>query len=300
MKIEHVKAEILYFSKNTIQEQIEYCGRICYASGMSKDKKEQAKFIIDKIKRGHNSVLEFGTIAIKINSEFGTNVFEQFKYIDVTRLNGREITASGTVRAWREILPNLLNVDRAMFNCLLSFVKSVAPICFYDINCLPIQPGETSINISHAEVLCENNIYVKVKFIVNRAISHELVRHRPCSFLQESQRYCRYDQDKFGSEITFIQPLFFALDSAEFQVWQTAMARAEKDYLTLLQTASPQAARTVLPNSCKTELIVQASLSQWRHIFKLRTHKTADPSMRDVMIPLKKDFEREFPEVDWR
>jgi thymidylate synthase (FAD) len=145
--------------------------------------------------------------------------------------------------------------------------------------------------------LMERHRHIAVKFIVNRAVTHEIVRHRPCSFLQESQRYCRYSDDKFGSEVTFIKPMFFAEGSREYAIWQQAMVDTERMYLELLETSTPQAARTVLPNSCKTELIVYANLTEWKHIFKLRTTKAAEPSMREVMIPLQEDFRQRFADV---
>ena len=139
--------------------------------------------------------------------------------------------------------------------------------------------------------------FVAVTFTVNRAVTHEMVRHRPCGFLQESQRYCRYSENKFGSQLTFIKPLFYKEDSEEYGLWEEAMVESERIYLKLLETSTPQAARTVLPNSCKTELIVYANLLQWVHMFKLRTSKGADPSMREVMIPLLAEFKKLFPAV---
>ncbi len=112
--------------------------------------------------------------------------------------------------------------------------------------------------------------------------------------MQESQRYCRYGADKFGNQVTFVKPCFYDEGTEEYVIWQQAMEDTEKLYLKLLETSSPQAARTVLPNSCKTELIVYASLIQWLHMFKLRCARGADPSMREVMIPLLADFKAEF------
>jgi thymidylate synthase (FAD) len=138
---------------------------------------------------------------------------------------------------------------------------------------------------------------VGVKFYTNRAVTHEIVRHRPCSFLQESQRYCRYSEDKFDSQVTFIKPMFYEEGSDEYKLWEKAMKDTEKIYLKLLETSTPQAARTVLPNSCKTEIIVYCNLLEWLHIFRLRTTKAAEPSMREVMIPLMNEFADRFPSV---
>jgi thymidylate synthase (FAD) len=147
-----------------------------------------------------------------------------------------------------------------------------------------------------ADLLAKHR-HIAVLFIVNRAITHEIVRHRPVSYLQESQRYCRYSQDKFGNEVSFIKPMFFKEGSEEYTLWEQAMLETEKIYLKLLETSSPQAARTVLPNSCKTELITFANLLEWLHIFKLRTSKGAEPSMREVMIPLLKKFQEKYPTI---
>ncbi|MCI5114762.1 MAG: hypothetical protein D3912_08045 [Candidatus Electrothrix sp. AX1] len=114
-------------------------------------------------------------------------------------------------------------------------------------------------------------------------------------FVHNSQRYCRYSEDKFGSEVSFIKPMFFSKGSPEYMLWEKAMQETEQLYLQLLETSTPQAARTVLPNSCKTELIVYANLKEWQHIFHLRTTKAAEPSMREVMIPLQEDFQQRFP-----
>ena len=139
--------------------------------------------------------------------------------------------------------------------------------------------------------------YVGVKFYVNRAVTHEIVRHRTCSFLQESQRYCRYSQDKFDNQVTFVKPLFYQEGTADYALWEKAMEETEVIYLKLLETSTPQAARTVLPNSCKTEIIVYCNLEEWRHIFRLRTHKTAEPSMREIMIPLAEELNARYPAI---
>ncbi|MFA5985836.1 MAG: FAD-dependent thymidylate synthase [Parcubacteria group bacterium] len=137
--------------------------------------------------------------------------------------------------------------------------------------------------------------FVAVKFIVNRAVTHELVRHRPCSFLQESQRYCNYGLDRFDKRVTFIKPLFFPEDSEEYQDWLEAVEFTAKKYFKLLKTSTPQAARTVFANSCKTEIIVFTNIEQWNHILHLRTSSAAEPSMREVMIPLQKAMQEMFP-----
>ena len=128
---------------------------------------------------------------------------------------------------------------------------------------------------------------ISVKFVCDRGVSHELVRHRIASFAQESTRYCNYSQDKFGSELTFIEPCFWEKNSFNYDQWLTMMKNAEYYYLELLKNgATPQEARSVLPNSLKTEITITANYREWRNIFKLRTATGAHPQMREIMRPL--------------
>lgn len=137
-----------------------------------------------------------------------------------------------------------------------------------------------------------------VRFIVDRGVSHEIVRHRLASYCQESTRYCNYVNDKFGSEITVIKPYYLEEGSVAFEEWKTACRRAEEAYVWLIQAGySPQEARAVLPNSLKTELIMTANLREWRHFFKLRTSPAAHPQMYEVTIPLLREVQRRIPVV---
>lgn len=140
---------------------------------------------------------------------------------------------------------------------------------------------------------------ISVKFICDRGVSHELVRHRIASFAQESTRYCNYSKDKFGNELTFIVPWFFnrdCNDNERFSVWYEAMAHAEDAYLNLIDLgATPQEARSVLPNSLKTEITVTANYREWRTIFKLRTAMAAHPQMREIMRPLLDELKTKLP-----
>lgn len=137
---------------------------------------------------------------------------------------------------------------------------------------------------------------LSVKFIVDRGVSHELVRHRIASFAQESSRYCNYSKDKFGNEITVIKPCFWKEDSENFKEWKMACENAESTYFYLLSNgASAQEARSVLPNSLKTEIIMTANYREWRAFFKLRTEQAAHPSMREITIPLLKELQQRIP-----
>lgn len=132
---------------------------------------------------------------------------------------------------------------------------------------------------------------LSVIFTVDRGVSHELVRHRLASFAQESTRYCNYSQDKFGNEITVIKPWFFVESgdnsSRAFNDWSRAMVECENRYFDMLAAGcKPQEARSVLPNSLKTEIMVTANYREWRTIFKLRTAPDAHPEIRGVMLAL--------------
>ncbi len=145
------------------------------------------------------------------------------------------------------------------------------------------------IQRGHESVL-EHSV-MSVRFIIDRGVSHELVRHRLAAFSQESTRYCNYGK---GGEVTFIRPCFWAsfadgihVNEPFYSAWVDSMKVAEDCYLFMLREgASPQEARSVLPNSLKTEIVMTANLREWRHVFKLRTSKSAHPQMREVMVPL--------------
>ncbi|HAA08359.1 MAG TPA: FAD-dependent thymidylate synthase, partial [Syntrophomonas sp.] len=136
---------------------------------------------------------------------------------------------------------------------------------------------------------------VTVLFVVDRGVSHEIVRHRIASYSQESTRYCNYSQDKFGREITLIEP-YFLKDRPSYSLWKQACQTAEECYIKMLdEGCSPQEARSVLPNSLKTELAATFNMREWRHFFLLRCAAPAHPQMRQVAIPLLHLFQEKFP-----
>jgi len=137
---------------------------------------------------------------------------------------------------------------------------------------------------------------MSVRFICDRGVSHELVRHRLASFSQESTRYCDYTGDKFGREITFIMPCFLNKHDMEYLLWNNAMVNAEASYFRMIDAGfSAQEARSVLPNSLKTEIVVTANMREWRTIFKLRCDSAAHPQMREIMRPLLDDMKKKIP-----
>lgn len=150
------------------------------------------------------------------------------------------------------------------------------------------------LKLGHHSVIEHESASVRI--ICDRGVTHEIVRHRLASYSQESTRYANYSKNRFGSEITVIKPCFWEEGSREYKMWYEAMLNAEKVYIELVENgASPQEARSVLPNSLKTEIVVSCNLREWRHIFDLRCSNAAHPQMREVMLPLLKDFSLSIP-----
>jgi thymidylate synthase (FAD) len=135
-----------------------------------------------------------------------------------------------------------------------------------------------------------------VRFIVDRGVSHELVRHRLAAYSQESTRYCNYGQEGFGKGITVIRPCWLDLDSQEGLIWQHHCQEVEHAYFHFLKRGwSPQQARSLLPNCLKTEVVMTCNMREWRHVFRMRTSPAAHPQMRQVMAPLLDLFKTHLP-----
>lgn len=148
------------------------------------------------------------------------------------------------------------------------------------------------LNARHESVI--EHVSASMRIITDRGVSHELVRHRLCSFTQESTRYCNYGKAKFDG-VTFIEPVDFPNEEC-YTEWIIGMCEAERRYLEMLKLgATPQLARSVLPNSTKTELIMTANLRQWRYVLKLRTTPEVHPQMRALMLDAQKMFRETVP-----
>jgi len=293
--------------QQSLPVRIEFCGRICYKSEDKIDDDSAIPFVRKMAEYGHNSVLEMAVTSFRVTAADQEAVkaffFHQPKFLLVDRIDRNQLLISGSVRAFTEMA--LTHQDDPISRALMLALQQQHPYFFETITWPPCAEARQIVvkkmSLDEVERLpldqFSKHRYLAVKFIVNRAVTHELVRHRPCTFLQESQRYCRYSADKFGNEVTFIKPVFFAEGSQEFAVWKESMHAMEAQYFRLLETSTPQAARTVLPNSCKTEIIVYTNLLEWRHILSLRTSTAAEPSMREVMIPLQEMLRKKFPSV---
>jgi len=152
------------------------------------------------------------------------------------------------------------------------------------------------VKSGHHSVIEHANI--TVRFICDRGVSHELVRHRLASYSQESTRYCNFSKNKFGNEITVIKPCFWEEDDSNYKHWFNAMQYAENSYLNMIQQgATAEQARSVLPNSLKTDIVMTANCREVRHILKLRCSKAAHPQIRELMEPLKAELKERLPDL---
>ena len=259
---------------NGIYKQIELAGRTCYKSEDKITKDSCKKFIDMLIKSNHYSPLEHGTVYLKVPYD------DIMEYVDSQNPYDRDILCNSWTKYVIDYGNNLVYIT-SNYRWIIEN------------------------NLDHwLKYICEPTKYhekrVSVKFICSRAISHELVRHRVFSFCQESQRYCAYNKDKFGQEVTFIAPLFIDCDkklmnteifSNTYEILETALQEAETNYFILLNEGfKAEEAREVLPNSTKTEIIMTGFMSDWIRFFKLRCDKSAHPEMRRLTNPLKKEF----------
>lgn len=277
-----------------ILEHIERAGRVCYKSEDrikydECDNSLTAKPFVDKlIESDHLSVLEHGTIYLKIVNREGENVlYKDFLdaatwYYDNPYSRVNEVHSLGD-----SIYYVTTNYRVLVENNRLKDLRYL---------CAPTEYHEKRVT---------------VHFTLDRAISMEFLRHRKMSFTQESTRYCNYsNKDKFGGEVTFIIPCWmdtieegavYSYDT-DIELWQKSedantsnflqsIAWVEKNYLTLLHNSwTPQQARAVLPNALKTELVMTGFISDWKHFFELRDSNKAHPQARELASPLHKEF----------
>lgn len=186
---------------------------------------------------------------------------------------------------------------------VITAIERAARTCYKSEALITPESGAKMVRnlIERGHLAMLEHYSISVKFICDRGVSHEIVRHRIASFAQESTRYCNYSQDKFGKEITVIRPMFFEEGSIKYLAWKDACERCEEDYFVLINNgAQPQEARSVLPNSLKTEIVVTMNLREWIHFFNLRAIGTTGaphPQMVQVAAPVLRDFAWKLPEI---
>lgn len=290
-----------------VLKKIETVGRTCYKSEGKIAEDSAAKFVSGLVKRNHEAMLEHASFIFECDFGSYTIIRSISNYMERCYLRftgkGRSV-ASGNVRAWRDFIKACIKFDDCIPNFMKSFVQS-NPILFpeYQDDALfeNVMKGKLSKMEVHELTGDEKLVHqdVTVKFVTDRGISHEIVRHRPASFAQESTRYCNYSKDDFGAEITFILPPFLDYKSAAWNTWKDAMKTAESAYFTLLEIGLlPQEARDVLPMSVKTEVVMTANINEWKHFFRLRAANTtgaAHPQMLEITRPLLDDLKSMMP-----
>ncbi len=198
----------------------------------------------------------------------------------------------------RIIEPSIEILSEVDANKMMKNIEKCGRVCYKSENLIDEQSAKSFIRRiianGHESVLEHEKL--TIKFICDRGVSHELVRHRIASYSQESTRYCNYSQDKFGKELTLIRPCFWKEDEEKFRIWCDVMGKIENSYNELIaRGAKPEEARGILPNSLKTEIVVTMNIRELRHFLRLRTSKKAHPQMREVANMLLKYVQDTIP-----
>lgn len=198
------------------------------------------------------------------------------------------------------IKPSIELIDEIDGGEVLKKIERIGRVCYKSED--RISDGSAIVFVrniiksGHESVL--EHVSITVKVICDRGVSHEIVRHRIASYTQESTRYCNYSKGAFGGEITVIEPCFAGNGTFPYAGWVMALQEAENAYMRMIEHgATPQEARSVLPNSLKTELVMTMNLREWRHFLKLRTAKNAHPQMREVAGMILKEFKDKMPVI---
>lgn len=183
------------------------------------------------------------------------------------------------------IKPSVEIIDKIVPEEIIKKIELCGRVCYKSEDRITTESGTkfimNLIKRGHESVL--EHASFTVKFICDRGVTHEIVRHRLASYSQESTRYCNYSKGDFDGQITVIEPLYLEVGTAGYELWRSSCEEAEKKYFDLLGWGcSPQEARAVLPNSLKTEIMMTANIREWRHFLKLRTSPAAHPQMREV------------------
>lgn len=256
---------------------IEKCGRLCYKSEDKITEDSALPFVGRLIKNKHLAMVEHSNFVVRADwsglASLSKFIVEAGKYLNVIATNGY-LFIGGSLTAWFE---QYLAYKYTLVQWLVSFAD-----CYGEVFGLP----KNYLSSMHWQICPFDEIPNElhrhsVKFICDRGVSHELVRHRPCSFAQESTRYVNYG----GKDIEFIEPEGFDNWSVDAQeIFFESCNEAEVNYQDLLDEGlKPQAARAALTNALKTEIIVTADVAEWNHIKSLRTAAAAHPDMRRVM-----------------
>ena len=266
---------------------IELAARTCYKTEDAVKDGSDEQIVSMLIARQHTAMLEHGDYIFLLDDVKILRYIEE-SLRDIENCTGHRIRlnttyankrpiVSGNIRAWREL------IESQSF-AKYYFTGLIDPIFIRDIIPKEDRVDDGRIHQLHYTDLkggLEQRVHLRqtVRFTVDRGVTHEFVRHREMSFAQESTRYCNYTQNKFGNEITVIEPCFLTEGSEEYSLWKRQCMSAEAAYATMLHLGmKPQEARTVLPHSTKADLIVTGALGQWRSFFDLRALEVTGPA----------------------
>lgn len=214
------------------------------------------------------------------------------------------------------INPSFIIEDEIDGEKILKSIEKAGRTCYKSESQITFESAKSFvkriIEMGHYSVLEHEKVTVRV--ICDRGVTHEIVRHRIASYSQESSRYCNYANDKFDNQITVIEPCFWKaiseeheipnyktinrliIDEKKYEIWHTNMRLCEDAYIKLIELgATPQEARSVLPNSLKTEIVITMNLREWLHFFTLRVSNKAHPQMREIAIMILKEFKQLIP-----
>ena len=317
MKIINPSVEILRTGMETEfmtpEQFIEKVGRTCYKSEDKITDDSATKFVGNLIKRGHEAMIEHWNLIYRFAS-YGDlmNFQDSKKSIEETtgilfrlRVTDREDDGgnhysyvSGNFRAWRDYIKAWHDKIGFIPHELFTPIRD-NPLFFHEfIDYIPenynfFNTALIPVSVNDLE-WPERLVHqvVTVKFICDRGVSHEIVRHRSASFAQESTRYCNYSGEKYGREITVVRPSWKRTGVTD-AIWMDGCGKAEAAYFDLLDAGhTPQEARSVLPNSLKTEVIMSDNLNGWDHFFDLRCATSAHPDMQVVANMLREEFEK--------
>lgn len=286
-------------------KMIELAGRTCYKSEDKITEDSADKFCKMLIDRGHEAMIEHANIIVSVDRYTYEDIYKSKNTQYLHFSDKKRFLISGNARVWRDFFKATALSENMYFDSIIGAMKNYASVLFNDI----IYFNETFSECDYINIVPENELdkneikihgTMSVRFITDRGISHEIVRHRPASYAQESTRYVNY-KDK---NMEFILPVFSwskrrseENKSASYirNAFINCCTEAEDSYGVMIRSgASPQEARTVLPNCLKTEIVVTANVVEWKHIFDLRTAKAAHPQIRELMKPLCNEVSSDF------
>ena len=257
-------------------KKIERVGRTCYKSEDKITEDSAKKFYRGLVSRKHTAMVEHATFLFKLDQfqydYLHLKVMDNNKYLNFTDDDNRYLV-SGNLRAINE--SGAISLCKALYELDPELVYNEEIREF--IEYYEIQGKVTILDFSELKNPTENefmnHFYMTFHYITDRGVTHEMVRHRPASYAQESTRYCNYSKDQFGNEITVVKPTGWDewKDIAKLH-YCTAVESCEREYFNLIHMGlTPQQARAVLPNTLKTEIIMTACAGELEHFFDLRS-----------------------------